>query len=358
MDAAAVAHLERIDQLSSGLASLSWLDRAEIDRIRCDLLDFDSAYWHLVRVLSLPLYGELTALLRSGEANALLVERPRLAVVIPLHHGRRELLEQAVVSLSRQVGVQIDCLISIDGERQDLLLVEELLRELKAHQTTPHWQVSLLFSPENRGVGMCRNLALGQIKAPFFTCLDADDVFHPLRCLHALLLLLREDLMRLNTGWCRASLLERKLVLINDRLGYVGHNSFLARSELLHQYGYLADLRFFEDTEFMLRHRFYGVPMKDSPVVSHYLHTEPHDAYRSLASPCRREVHVIAGHPYLCGSVIAEQPSSWRAIELEYQERYRSLPREALAEAFPAASASGAEAREAMTMRPLRTSGS
>lgn len=335
MDAAALAHLERIDQLLAALASLSWMDGAEIERIRCDLLDFDSRYWNLVRVLSLPLYRELTALLASGEASALLAERPRLAVVVPLHHGRRELLEQALESLHRQVGVAIDCLISIDGERQDLQLAEELLTELEARQARPHWQASLFVSPQNLGVGMCRNLALGQITAPFFTCLDADDVFHPLRSLHALLVLLREDLMRLNTGWCRSSLLERKLVLINDRLSHVGHNSFIAHAELLPQYGYLADLRFFEDTEFMLRHRFYGVPMKDSAVVSHYLHTEPHEGYRSLASPCRQEVHAIAGHPYLCGSVISEQPPSWRAIELEYRERYRSMPREGLAFAFP-----------------------
>ncbi|MFM7313074.1 MAG: glycosyltransferase family 2 protein [Cyanobium sp.] len=336
MDAQVLAHLERIDQLVAALATLPWLEADEADRIRADLLDFDARHWALVRVLSLPLYRELNGLLAAGEAAALLPQRPRLAVVMPLHRARPELLLQALGSLRRQVGVAVDCWISVDGEAQDLQLAESLLAELGADQQSEHWRPTLLFSSQNRGVGMCRNLALGQLSAPFFSCLDADDIFHPLRCLHALLVLVRQGLMRLNTGWCRASLLEQKIVLINDRLSHLGHNSFVARSELLLQCGYQADLRFFEDTEFMLRHRFYGVAMADSPVVGHYLHTEPRADYQSLASPCRQEVHAITGHPYLCGSVISEQPDSWRAIEQRFRERYLSLPADELPREFGA----------------------
>lgn len=330
-----LAHLERIERLVAALSMLPWLQSAELEYAREVLLDFDANYWPLVRTLSLPLYLELTGLLTSGEAAALLPERPRLAVVVPLHRGRAELLRQALQSLQRQLGVEIECWISIDGEPQDAQLAEAVLEELDAEDSVNPWRVALLYSQLNRGVGMCRNQALGQLQAPFFSCLDADDIFHPLRCLHALLVLLREGLMRLNTGWCRASLLERKLVLINDRLSHVGHNSFLARRELLDQCGYMADLRFFEDTEFMLRHRYFGVPMMDSLVVGHYLHTEPRGDYVSLASPCRREVHAINGHPYLCGTVLGEQPESWRAIELEHQERYKVLSWEDLSRVFP-----------------------
>lgn len=337
MEAEALVHLERIEALLAGLAALPWIRSGEIGQIRQDLVDFDAAYWPLVRVLSLPLYRELTELLTCGEAASLLPERPHLAVVMPLHHACPALLRQALHSLRRQVGVRIEGWISIDGEAQDQQLAQAVLSELDAGPVGPPWTVSLLVSPRNRGVGPCRNRALRQITAPFFTCLDADDVFHPLRCLHALLVLLREGLMRLNTGWCRASLLERKLVLINDRLAHVGHNSFVARSELLQQCGYQADLRVFEDTEFMLRHRFYGVAMKDSPIVSHYLHTEPKPDYVSLASPCRLEVHAIEDHPYLCGSVIAAQPPGWLALECQYRERYQSLAREELLQAFPGA---------------------
>jgi hypothetical protein len=336
MEAQALAHLERIDDVLAGLATLPWLTASDLEHIRHDLLEFDSSHWALVRVLSLPLYRELSALLHSGEAAALLPERPRISVVMPLHGGRRELLVQAVSSLCRQAAVAMECLISIDGCRDDVRLAEGVLADLRASEANDRWRVCLLFSEKNLGVGMCRNQALRKVATPFFTCLDADDVFHPLRCLHALLVLLREDLMRLNTGWCRASLLERKLVLINDRLAYTGHNSFVARTELLQQCGYQANLRFFEDTEFMQRHLHYGVAMRNSPAVGHYLHTEPRPDYMSLASPCRLEVHAITGHPYLCGSVIAEQPPGWRDIELAHQERYRSLSREELPEAFPA----------------------
>ncbi|MEB3333220.1 MAG: glycosyltransferase family A protein, partial [Synechococcaceae cyanobacterium] len=223
MQAELLAHLDRIDQLVAALSTLTWLHSAELEQARQVLLDFDAAYWPLVRILSLPLYGELTSLLGSGEAAALLPKRPRIAVVVPLHRGRAELFGQALQSLHSQVGVEIECWISIDGEHQDRELTEALLDDLVDEDNFNTWRVSLLFSEVNRGVGMCRNQALGRLDAPFFSCLDSDDVFHPLRCLHALLVLLREGLTRLNTGWCRASLLERKLVLINDRLSHTGH---------------------------------------------------------------------------------------------------------------------------------------
>lgn len=336
MQTQVLAQLERIETVVAALARLPWLHPGEADRIRADLLDFDANHWALVRVLSLPLYRELALLLAEEGVRTRLPQRPRLAVVIPLHGGRRELLTQALASLRQQVGVAIECLISIDGRPEDQQLAEAVLHDLDAGDDTEHWRVRLLFSDRNQGVGLCRNRAMQQISAPFFTCLDADDVFHPLRSLHALLLVLREDLMRLNTGWCRASLLEGRLVLINDRLSHVGHNSFMARTELLEQCGYQADLRFYEDTEFMLRHRFFGVAMMDSPVVSHYLHTEPRPDYVSLATPCRQEVYRIDDHPYLCGSVISEPPEDWRAIAVAYQERYRLLAREQLATEFPA----------------------
>ncbi|GDX77118.1 hypothetical protein LBMAG41_21960 [Cyanobium sp.] len=78
----------------------------------------------------------------------------------------------------------------------------------------------------NRGVGLCRNRAFQEVTAPFFSCLDADDIFHPLRCLHALLALQSSGVDRLNTGWSRVSLDENKIVLINDRLHCTGQSSF------------------------------------------------------------------------------------------------------------------------------------
>lgn len=336
MDSQVLAHLERIEHLVQALARLPWLGAEELDSIRATLLDFDAGHWAIVRILSLPLYQELTALLESGEATQLLPERPRLAVVMPVYGARRDLLHQALTSLRRQVGVGIEAWISIDGRQEDRDLVEAVIASLEATSEAAPWQLTLLDSDRNRGVGLCRNRALQQITAPYFTCLDADDVFHPLRCLHGLLLLQREGLMRLNTGWCRASLLEKKIIVINDRLAHVGHTSFLARSELLTQYGYQAGLRFYEDTEFMQRHRFFGVPMRDTPVVAYYAHSEPRDDYVSTATVGRVEVHAIKDHPYLCGSVIAEPPQNWLEIKLHFDQLYPCLSASDLPAAFPA----------------------
>lgn len=331
-----LAHLDRIGALVESLRFLAWLDSSELEQISLRLLDFDSRHWSFVRVLSFPLYAELTSLLGASEALPHLQGRPRIAVVMPVHAPRRDLLKAALASLRGQVGVAIDCLISVDGRVEDHQLVEEVLEELEAEGEETDWQVSLFLLERNRGVGLCRNRAFREVTAPFFTCLDADDIFHPLRCLHALLALQISGVDRLNTGWSRVSLDENKIVLINDRLFSAGQSSFVARTEVFSRCGYQAGLRHFEDTEFMLRQAFFGVSMQDSPIVAHYAHTEPRPDYASLSTPCRLEVHPIVGHPYLCGSVIAEQPESWLEIERSHRQRYHEIVAEALRAAYPA----------------------
>jgi hypothetical protein len=331
-----LTHLDRIAALVDALRAIPWMEAAELEQISHQLLDFDANHWAFLRVLSFPLYTELTAFLRGADGLSHLQSRPRIAVVMPVHAPRRDLLRAALASLRSQVGVAIDCLISVDGRVEDRQLVEEVVAELEAVGEGSHWQVSVFLMERNRGVGLCRNRALREITAPLFTCLDADDIFHPLRCLHALLALQISRVDRLNTGWSRVSLDEKKIVLINDRLSCIGQSSFLARSEILSRCGYQAGLRHFEDTEFMLRQAFFGVTMQDSPIVGHYAHTEPRADYTSLSTACRLEVHPISGHPYLCGSVIAEQPASWLEIEHNHRQRYHILMAEALRSAYPA----------------------
>ena len=329
-------HLDRIGALLELLRPIAWMEACEMEQISLRLLDFDSSHWSFLRVLSFPLYAELTALLASGEALPHLKSRPRIAVVMPVYAPRRDLLKAALASLRGQVGVAIDCLISVDGRVEDRQLVEELVAELEAAGDDSHWRVSVFLLERNRGVGLCRNRAFQEVTAPFFSCLDADDIFHPLRCLHALLVLQISGVERLNTGWSRVSMDENKIVLINDRLFCTGQSSFLARTDILSRCGYQAGLRHFEDTEFMLRQAFFGISMQDSPIVGHYFHTDPRPDYASLSTPCRLEVHPIVGHPYLCGSVISEQPESWLEIEHSHRQRYQSLLAEALRAAYPA----------------------
>jgi len=231
--------------------------------------------------------------------------------------------------------VAIDCLISVDGCEEDRLLVEEVLAELGAAEESTHWKVSVFMLERNRGVGMCRNRALRELTAPFFTCLDADDIFHPLRCLHAYLVLQISGVARVNTGWSRVSIRQGKIVMINGLISTHGHNSFIARSEILQKYGYLSDLRVHEDTEYMQRLRHFNVPMLDSPIVSHYLNSEIMADYKSLSTPLRQEILPIQGHPFLCGTVAATIDEQRLQIECQYTSLYDTLLYDVLSKAFP-----------------------
>jgi len=335
LEAEQILHFDRIGALLEGLKKFPWLNDYELGKIADSLLDFDGKHWPFIRILSLPLYGELTGLLLSESALPYLQERPRISVVIPVYKARRELLLLGLDSLLKQVAVGIDCLISIDGCEEDRQLVQEVLAELGAEQETKHWKASVFMLERNRGVGMCRNRALSELKTPFFTCLDADDVFHPLRCLHAYLVLQISGVDRVNTGWSRVSLQQRKIVMINGQLSTHGHNSFMARSELLEKYGFLADLRVHEDTEYMQRLRHFHVPMLDSSIVSHYLNSEVAHDYESLSTPLRQEVIPIDNHPYLCGTVLASADEERLQIERQHQSLYEQVMSTACLQAFP-----------------------
>lgn len=332
MDPAFLTHLERLDAMAAALRTLPWIDPEEQGVIARILLDFDAEYWTFVRYLSLPLYEELQGLLSNSSMEGWR-QRPALAVVIPVHRPSEHLLRSALRSLRQQVGVAIECLISVDGRQEDLDLVHRLLTEQGGEEE--HWKASVFFSEVNRGVGKCRNRALREITSRWFTLLDDDDVFHPLRCLHGWLLMHLHGVPLVSTSWSRVSMSQKKIVLINNSLVNCGVNSFIAATDLLGTYGYMADLRYFEDTEYMQRLQFFQVPMMSSAKVGHYLHTEPNPEYLSLASRWRQEVHPIEGHPYLCGSVIGGIDEECAGYERDYQRRYREALAEGLARAFP-----------------------
>ena len=74
-------HLDRIGALLELLRPIAWMEACEMEQISLRLLDFDSSHWSFLRVLSFPLYAELTALLASGEALPHLKSRPRLSLI-------------------------------------------------------------------------------------------------------------------------------------------------------------------------------------------------------------------------------------------------------------------------------------
>lgn len=80
-----LTHIDRIGGLVDALGSLPWMETLELEQISLRLLDFDSCRWSFLRVLSFPLYAELTALLASGEALPHLKSRPLIVVVMPVY---------------------------------------------------------------------------------------------------------------------------------------------------------------------------------------------------------------------------------------------------------------------------------
>jgi hypothetical protein len=125
-------------------------------------------------------------------------------------------------------------------------------------------------------------------------------------------------------------------VLLQQRLTAVGGNSFLASSALLNSHGFLAPLRFYEDTEYEERLKHYRVPMKSCLAVGHYQNTELYSDYESLATRWRKEAHSIDGHPWLCGTVLGAMDIATSKIRDQYAALYRRVPKEQIASAFPA----------------------
>jgi hypothetical protein len=325
----ALEHLGRIAELCDALQRAQPI--ANLEAVHDALSRVDGDHWIFTKYLSLPLYQETLALLR--QAGSSLASPPRIAVVMAVHRPDPGLLRQSLASLFSQVGVGVQPLLSLDGPEGGLEVVESVLAELGEGSEA----VELVVGATNQGVGLCRNAALRRIQADWFTFLDCDDIFHPLRCLHAWLALRALEVQRLNTGYSRVSLRQRKILLLQQSLTAVGGNSFLACSGLLASHGYLAPLRFYEDSEYQNRLAHFGVPMAACAAVAHYQNSEAHASHRSLASRRRREQHAIEGHPYLCGTVIGAIDAETEAIRDHYNALYARLEPDGVAAAFPPA---------------------
>ena len=237
IDQQSMQHLDRISGICDAMARHpAWGDAerlAAFDR----LLTFDQDYWTFTRYLSLPLYQETQALLLQREPIG---QAPQIAVVMAVHRPQPELLRLSLISALNQVGVISRVHLSLDGPEGNLPLVEELLAELDPNGT----RVTVRSQPENRGVGLCRNAALADCGEAWFTVLDPDDIFHPLRLLHAWLAKHELSVTWLNTGCSRVNLRQRKIILVQNSISSTGYNSFIADRSVLDRYGYLAPLRF------------------------------------------------------------------------------------------------------------------
>lgn len=328
MNQQALDHLRRIGMIHAGLSRHSaWSDQdrsVSFDR----LSSFDSDYWTFTRYLSLPLYEETSSLLE--QENLAISEAPGISVVMAVHRPDPELLRLSIRSALTQVGVRVHLNLSLDGPEGNPDLVEAVLAELDADPS----QVRVLRHPHHRGVGLCRNAALAELQEEWFTFLDCDDIFHPLRLLHAWLAMQRHNITFLNTSYSRVSLPQRKIVLLQQCLSSVGGSSFLAHRSVLGNYGYLAPLQFWEDSEYQQRLRHFELPMLSSRAIGHYQNTDLAPGYQSLATRWREEAYSIEGHPWLCGTVLGEIDDETRAIRSHFLALYPRLKAEQLPEVF------------------------
>jgi glycosyltransferase involved in cell wall biosynthesis len=295
------------------------------------ILAFDSEYWTFVNYLALPLYGELTNMLNQSPLQA--TQRPLISVVVPVYRAHADLLRAAFQSIRSQIGVEVLILASVDGRREDAKLVENVWNEMGGDQENA--SLRLIFSHDNRGVGVCRNRAFAQIETEVFTCVDSDDLIHPLRSLHGLHLMRHHGVRRVNLSVGRVSIRQRKIFLTHQALQFVSHNSYYALTELFQEYGYQADLRRHEDTEYYRRLEYFNEPMFNSSIASHFLNMEASPEYSSLSTDTHKERFPIAGHPYLCGSIRYGKGEHRHALTEAFRGRYREILAHGLTQAFP-----------------------
>ncbi len=326
-------HFERVNHCCQAIVSaLPWMSHIEAETVADQIFTFDSEYWTFVNYLSLPLYDELKYLIDHSPLQSM--KRPLISVIMPVHQAQPDLLRAALQSIRSQVGVDVVILASIDGIWEDAEVVERVWGELGGDQEIS--RLKLIFSTENQGVGICRNRAFAQIDTEIFTCVDSDDLIHPLRSLHGLCLMHHHGVRRVNLSVSRVSIRQRKIFLTHQALQFVSHNSYFALAELFQDFGYQADLRRHEDTEYYRRLEFFQEPMYNSGIVSHFLNMEAGSSYSSLSTDVHKERCAIEGHPYLCGSIWYGEGEHRLAIDKEYRQQYRQVVAKALRKAFPA----------------------
>lgn len=257
---------------------------------------------------------------------------PEIAYVIPVHRCNPALLRLTVESLRLQIGVNCRAIFVIDGDGcQDISALE---RALAAEGDGLVCEV--IVKQENMGVARARNTGMARVEAEFFSWLDANDVIHPLRSLHAILSLTNSSVQRVNTSYARVNLSSKKLVIRNMSFSHVGHTSFVALSSLLSEYGYLADLRFHEDSEYQQRLEFFRVPMIEVDVVGHYLDVQfGVGSELHLSGDTWEAFEVIDGHSSLLGSYSAFGTQDRIALDTIYREKYEELRSQAFGMHFP-----------------------
>ena len=253
---------------------------------------------------------------------------PRITYVVPVYRCDPVLIGQTIKSIADQIGVDCEGIFVIDGDRPaDVTAVQLGIKEVR-----PSFKASIVVKQRRNGVARARNTGMKMIKTEFFSWLDANDLIHPLRSLYSIVQLINNpSFQRINTRYARVSLRTNKVVIRNLQFSFPGHATFVAYSLLLKQYGFLGDLPYHEDTEYLQRLRHFRVPMLESNLVDYYadinLQTDKISLQEETGSHLSRdtwgEIHTIDNHPAIEASYDCELTGERLGINLEFQERYK-----------------------------------
>jgi len=258
--------------------------------------------------------------------------RPEITYIVPVYNCNERKIYTTLQSIHEQIGVKARAIIIIDGPNiEDLRKVEDALEKLP--QT---FQKRVIQKDKNGGVAKARNTGMKAIQTEFYSWIDANDLIHPLRSIHAILTILNTDIDRLNTAYARVNLDTKKIFLRNYKSYFVGHTSFVAKTDLLQTMGYLMDFKYHEDTEYEQRLRFFNIPSSDSNIVGHYLDLESGDTeHEHLSGDTWGTREVIDNHSYLQGSYvgsITDERKRFNAYSVNY---YRKIQEEMAINYFP-----------------------
>ena len=298
----------------------------DITSLHAILANFYEMHGALCLNLSSSIITDTIGLLRNYR-NADSRCLPKITYIVPVHRCDPSLIGQTIKSIADQIGVDCEAIFVVDGAiPADITAVQLGIKEAR-----PCFKASIVVKQENNGVARARNTGMKLIKTEFFSWLDANDLIHPLRSLYCIIQLINNPLFqRINTRYARVSLRTSKVVIRNFQFSFSGHASFVAYSLLLKQYGFLSDLPYHEDTEYLQRLRHFRVPMLESNHVDYYadinlqadevsLRTELES---HLSGDTWREIYPISNHPGIEASYNSELSDQRIGFNLEFQEKY------------------------------------
>lgn len=253
---------------------------------------------------------------------------PQITYVVAAYRINTQKLSQTLLSIKSQVGVHAKIIIVVDGCKKTYRNVKAAISNASTDMIT-----TIISREENGGLGKARNTGMKEIQTEFFSFLDPHDVIHPLRSLHAILTMIRSESERINTSYSRFELATGKIFLCDGKVSKTGSVSFIARTSTIEKYGYLLDLRYHEDTEYMQRISFFGGEQVMTGVSAHYLDFCPNSNH--LSSDTHDNISMIENDPEYAGIYTTKLSYRRRKLNGVCLDKYEEILRKVAIDEFP-----------------------